>query len=410
MMSTPRIVVRPGNPDFLDLPWDQEVSTWEHERLVEMPTGIHRHPVVFVAYEEGVFAIKELPGRLAESEYEVLRLLEARTHRAASPVGYVRRPWIDPSSEQAGAVITRYVRHSFPYRRLVSGSGFGQRREHMLDSVASLLVELHLAGLFWGDCSLSNLLYRWDAGLIESIMIDGETSMLQEQLSDGQRAEDLGIMIENVAGEMGDIAAENVGSIDAADLALGEDIATRYHALWEELTEHLVIGRDQTYLIRQRVERLHALGYVVDDFILEPVADGSLVKMNVSVGGRTFHADRLQQLSGVEASENQARILLGDLTYFRAKKGVEGETERILADVEWLSEWLDPLLQRIRAQWPDEDPVQRYCDFLHHRLQMARAEGRDVDTHQAFDTWIEQGGPGIPPDAYAIDDLDDENS
>ena len=74
--------------------------------------------------------------------------------------------------------------------------------------MASLLVELHLVGLFWGDCSLSNLLYRWDAGLIEAIMIDGETSMLKEELSRGQRLEDLQIMIENVAGEMADIAAE----------------------------------------------------------------------------------------------------------------------------------------------------------------------------------------------------------
>lgn len=409
-MGTPRLVIRPGNPDFLDLPWAEDITDWEHERLVEMPTGIHRHPVVFVAYEEGVFAIKELPKRFAQSEYNVLRLLAERTHRAATPAGWVERPWIDPHSEQAAAVITQYVRHSFPYRRLVSGTGFGARRDHMLDSVASLLVELHLSGLFWGDCSLSNLLYRWDAGLIEAIMIDGETSRLRETLTDGQRQEDLEIMIENVAGEMGDIAAENGTDVDEADLGLGQDIAKRYYALWEELTEALVIGKDETYLIRQRLERLHNLGFVVDDFSLEPTGDGRLVKMRVSVGGRTFHADRLRQLTGVEASDTQAQVLLGDLGYFRTKKGVNSETDRILANMEWLSAWFEPTLKQIAERWPDEDPVQRYCDFLHHRLEMARERGRDMDNREAFTIWMGLGGPGIPADAFAIPDLDSEDA
>ena len=61
-MGTPHFQVRPGNPDFLDLPWDGPVNEWANQRLVDMPTGIHRHPVVFVAYDEGVFVIKELPG------------------------------------------------------------------------------------------------------------------------------------------------------------------------------------------------------------------------------------------------------------------------------------------------------------------------------------------------------------
>lgn len=406
-MGTPRMTIRPGSPDFLDLPWDEPISDWHHDRIVEMPTGIHRHPVRFVAYDQGVFAIKELPRRYAVSEYDVLRLLEEHTRRAASPAGWIERPWLDPHTEQGAAVITRYVRHSFPYRRLVQGAGFGERRNSMLDSVASLLVELHLSGLYWGDCSLSNLLYRWDSGLIEAVMIDGETSMLVEELTDGQRQTDLEIMIENVAGEMADIAAEHDRDIDEADLALGQDIAKRYDALWEELTEDLIISRDETFRIRQRIDRLHDLGFAVDDFSLEPVDDGRLVRMNVSVGGRTFHADRLLQMAGVEASEHQARALLGDLGYFRTKKGVETDTERTLANMEWLITWFEPLLERIRLEWPQDNPVQRYCDFLYHRLKMAQAQGRDMDTLQAFDDWLAAGGPGIPADAMPIDDLED---
>ena len=86
-MGTPHFQVRPGNPDFLDLPWDGPVNEWASQRLVDMPTGIHRHPVVFVAYDEGVFVIKELPRRLATGEYHLLRALEERTTRSAEPVG-----------------------------------------------------------------------------------------------------------------------------------------------------------------------------------------------------------------------------------------------------------------------------------------------------------------------------------
>jgi len=132
-MGTPHLQVRPGNPDFLDLPWDRPVTEWGHERLVEMPTGIHRHPVVFVAYDEGVFVIKELPRRIAYREYHLFRALEERTTRSVEPVGLVDRVWLDPHSEQSGVVITRYVDHSFPYRQLVSGPGFGPRRDQLLD-------------------------------------------------------------------------------------------------------------------------------------------------------------------------------------------------------------------------------------------------------------------------------------
>ncbi len=101
-MGTPTLVIRPGNPDFLDLPRDSPLPDWQTGRLVEMPTGIHRHPVVFVAYDEGVFAVKELPARLAESEYNALRLVADppdREPRRASAEAVDRFP------QRAGAAV-----------------------------------------------------------------------------------------------------------------------------------------------------------------------------------------------------------------------------------------------------------------------------------------------------------------
>jgi hypothetical protein len=393
-MGTPQLLIRPGNPDFLDLPWDLAVEDWSHPRLVEMPTGIHRHPVAFVAYDEGVFVIKELPRRLAVNEYHVFRALEERTSRSAEPVGLVEREWVDPLQEQSAAVITRYVEHTFPYRHLVSGPGFGPRREQMLDAIAGLLVELHLSGCFWGDCSLSNLLYRYDAEAIESIMIDAETSRLHERLSDGQRAEDLEIMKLNLAGEMSDIAAMTGEEIDRADLALGEDVESRYTSLWAELTHELVITRDESYLIRERISSLNQLGFSVEDVHLIPTDEGSLVRMKVEVGGRTFHSQRLRQQTGIEASENQARVILSDLSYFLAKHGANTASGKSVGTFKWLTTSYEPMVARISEIRPG-DPVQGYCDLLNHRFLLAQKRSRDVSNEEALADWVAAGTPGF---------------
>ncbi|HSO49800.1 MAG TPA: DUF4032 domain-containing protein, partial [Acidimicrobiia bacterium] len=370
------------------------VSAWEHSRLVDMPAGIHRHPVVFVAYDEGVFVIKEVPRRVANGEYQLLRALEERTTRSAEPVGLVERVWLDPLEEQSAAVITRYVDHSFPYRHLVTGSGFGPRRTQLLDAVAGLLVELHLAGCYWGDCSLSNVLYRYDAETIEAVMIDGETSRLRDKLSKGQRKEDLEIMKMNLAGEMADIAAMNGMEIDHADLYLGDDIEARYRSLWSELTQELVITRDEGYRIRERIARLNDLGFSVGDVYLDPTDAGNVVTMKVSVGGRTFHSERLRQLTGIDASENQARVILSDLNYFLAKHGAMTPTGKSVGTFKWLTTSFEPIVARIR-ETKTGDPVQGYCDFLNHRIRLAQARSQDIPNDEALADWIASGLPGF---------------
>lgn len=395
-MGTPTLQIRPGNPDFLDLPWEASISDWEHPRMVTMPIGVHRHPVEFVAYDEAIYAIKELPVRVAMKEYTVLVALQERTHRAAIPAGLVKRTWLDPHDESSGAVVTRFVEHSFPYRRLVSGLGFGDRRSQMLDAVAGLLVELHIAGCFWGDCSLSNVLYRFDAGGIEAVMIDAETSELHPSLSTGQRMHDLEIMKENLAGEMSDIAAMNEAELADADLGLGEDIARRYEGLWAEITEPLVIEKNEAYRIRERISRINDIGFAVHDIEIEPTDAGDVVTMTTRVGGRTFNSDRLGELTGVEASENQARLILGDLNYYLAKHGDVSSTGKSVGTFKWLTNSFEPIVKQITEQWHGEDPVQGYCDFLNHRMELATARGEDIPNDEAFKSWVDVGFPGVP--------------
>ncbi len=397
-MSVPYLSIRPGHPDFLDLEWGRPVSEWNDPRVIDLPTGVHRHPICFVAYGERIYAIKELPRHLAHHEYETLRTLQNRLRPIVTPVGVAERRWIPPDEESSTAVITEYVRFAFTYRELLTGWGFGARREQMLDAFAGLLVELHLAGCYWGDCSLSNVLYRYDADSIEAIMIDGETAELHDDLSNGQRLSDLEIMEINVAGGMADIAASQGIDIDAADLALGADISARYARLWNQLTRDVILRPHERYRIKERIERLNALGFEVDDVELVPDGEGGdRLEMRVKVGGRNYHSARLRELTRIRASENQARQILSDLYYYEAGRDNISPVGKDVLAIQWRVRVFEPLLARIIGDIePGQDAVQAYCDFLHHRYVLATEQGRDVSNDEAYARWIEAGKPGYP--------------
>src|SRR5205085_1237019 len=156
--------LRPGHPDFLDLPWDVPLDEWpaDTRRIVQLERGLSRHPVRFVSYEQGIYALKEMPPGVAEREYDLLRALEDRRLPAVLAVGQAATRTADGT--EASVLVTRYLDGSLPYRTLFMNQGLARCRERLLDAMAGLLVRLHVAGLYWGDCSLSNTLFRRDAG------------------------------------------------------------------------------------------------------------------------------------------------------------------------------------------------------------------------------------------------------
>jgi hypothetical protein len=198
----------------------------------------------------------------------------------------------------------------------------------------------------------------------------------------------------NLAGEMADIAAMIGEEIDRADLGLGEDVEFRYRSLWAELTEELVITRDESYRIRERIDRLNQLGFSVDDVHLTPTAEGTLVRMKVEVGGRTFHSERLRQQTGIEASENQARVILSDLNYFLAKHGSTTPSGKSVGTFKWLTSSFEPMVAKISDARPG-DPIQGYCDLLHHRFLLAQKRSRDMANEEALADWVAAGTPGF---------------
>ena len=112
--------------------------------------------------------------------------------------------------ELDAVLITRHLDYSLPYRALFSGHG-DSRPAHAPPERASpsCSARLHLRGFFWGDCSLSNTLFRRDAGALSAYLVDAETGELHGQLSRrAARATTSRSPSTNLVGELLDVDAE----------------------------------------------------------------------------------------------------------------------------------------------------------------------------------------------------------
>jgi hypothetical protein len=321
----------------------------------------------------------------------------------------------DGAESDAAILVTEYLAYSIQYRRLLMRFplGPGPYRDRLLDAMASLLVDLHRGGVFWGDCSLANTLFRRDGDKIQAYLVDAETSEVHPSLSDGQRAFDLDILVENVGFGLADLGAMQ-GRLDAFEDAVEatESVRARYMALWDELTLEPELSAGDRHAIRARIRRLNDLGFAVDEINLEPAADGDTVRLRVAVTSRRFHAHELERLTGLEALEGQARLLLNDLREYQAWLEHQSGTPialEVAAD-RWLRDVLEPSLATLApAIGPRRDPLQAYCDVLEQKWLLSEAAGQDVGLEGALDAYLALGAPApedMPADSSIALDID----
>jgi len=171
-----RLQFVPGNEPggLLDLPWSTPLASWDDPRLVDMVHGTSRHVVRFVADAGRVFALKETTELDARREYGMLRRLAAEGLPAVQPTGVVTGRHAPGGEPLASVLISRYLDFSLPYRYLFTQERRPDLAGLLIDAGVVLLVRLHLEGFFWGDCSLSNLLFRRDAGALMAYLVDAE--------------------------------------------------------------------------------------------------------------------------------------------------------------------------------------------------------------------------------------------
>jgi hypothetical protein len=396
-----QMAARPGHPDFLDLPWHLPLAEWQSERLVEIPRGIARHVVRFVDYDGSLYALKEMAERAALLEYRMLRHLGEMSLPSVEVVGMVAGRSEDGAASGVAAsgggldavLITRHLDFSLPYRHLFTGRGVPDLRNRLLDALAHLLVRLHVDGFFWGDCSLSNTLFRRDAGALRAYLVDAETAELHPELSEGQRGYDISIAVENIAGELMDIEA-GYGLPEYLDpIETAVEIGDRCGALWDELNREETFGVNDRYLIEARIRRLNDLGFDVDELALISQGGGELtLRIQPKVVERGYHRHRLLILTGLDVQENQARRLLNDIDGFRAdleQKENRSLPESVVA-FRWLNEVFEPTIAAIPQDLRGKlEPAELFHEILEHRWFLSEAAGRDVGMDEAVPSYVE---------------------
>ena len=392
------ISIRAGYPDFLDLPWGLPLLDWEGNcpRLEQAPRGLSRHPVVFVNYSGVLYALKELPVGLAEREYDMLNKVEELRLPSVSPVGHVLAQ--NPRGP-VSVLITRFLDRSLPYRSLFMGSSLQRYRDHLLDAIAGLLVQLHLAGVYWGDCSLSNTLFRRDAGALQAYLVDAETAELHpDRFQPANRYQDLLIMEENVSGELADLSSSGqlFGGLRGVPVSdTGAYIRQRYHVLWEEITHEDIINPGENYRIQERIRALNTLGFSVGEVGLMGTENGNQLRLRVVVTDRNFHRDQLQGLTGLDAEEKQAQTMMNEIQQLKATLSQTNNrsTPLSVAAYHWLENIYLPTMDSLQEVMDENtDPAELYCQVLEHKWYLSEEARRDVGHQAAAQDYLKHFG------------------
>ena len=392
MRSDLRITSAVMDATLLDLPWDLPLEEWTEDDVVQLPKGISRHLVRFARLGNRVVAIKETNEEMASREYGMLRRLQRLDVPCVEPLAVISgRTGVD-GEELDAVLVTRHLRFSLPYRALYSTSMKPETAQRLVDALAGRFVRLHLVGFYWGDVSLSNTLFRRDAGAFAAYLVDAETGTLEPNgLSTGRREDDLEVARVNIAGELLDLAAG--GRLDESidPVTVAASIVEQYRSLWHELTSDEVIDASERWRISARIERLNALGYDIEELGIRTGDDGTTVRIQPKVVDPGHHHRRLQGLTGIDAEENQARRMLNDLDHYVA---TQHDLRPNVGDEALANEWFERVFSPIVHSVPIElrgklEGPEIFHEVLEHRWYLSEQLQCEVPLEEAAASYIE---------------------
>ena len=256
-------------------------------------------------------------------------------------------------------------------------------------------------------------MFRRDAGALRAFLVDAETGEQHPSLSDGQRAHDLLIAEENIAGELLDISrpgrsprVEELVGVDEA-LAVGEDLVRRYEGLWAEVTRDEVVGVDEQHRIAERVTRLNELGFDVEELELVGSGDQLVVRVQTCVVEPGHHRRRLLSLTGIDAGENQARVLLNDILRFRLwlERTAGVPVAESVGAVRWLVEVYEPTIAAVPGSLTARlEPPELFHQILEHRWFLSEQRRQEVGTAEAVADYVANVLPLLPEDRLVLPD------
>lgn len=382
------ITAAAADPELLDLPWQLRLEDWPSETLAALPRGISRHIVRFAHLGGSVIAVKETSEHVARHEYHMLRKLRRLDVPCVEPVAVITGRSTAAGAPLDPVLVTKHLKFSLPYRALFSQTLRQDTLTRLIDAQALLLVRLHLVGFYWGDVSLSNTLFRRDAGAFAAYLVDAETGELYPDLSSGQREYDLEIARVNVAGELMDLLEGGLIDDDVDPVATSELIMDAYRRLWTELTEKESFELGERWRVGARIRRLNDLGFDVEEYAIKTNPEGSTIQLQPKVVDAGHHQRRLLRLTGLDAQENQARRLLNDMDSYRADNNPDLDEE--ISAHSWVSHVFEPIVRSIPRELGKKlEPAEVVHEVLEHRWYMSEKQDRNVPLAEAVQSYID---------------------
>jgi tRNA A-37 threonylcarbamoyl transferase component Bud32 len=398
-----RIVANRPDPALLGLPWSTPLEEWS-EHVVPLPRGLSRHVVRIVRPGSNTYAVKETVEELAFREYRLLRDLQRLGLPAVVPQGVVTGRVDEHGQELPAALLTQHLQFSLPYRSLFSHGLSADNLPSLVDALVVLLVRLHLADFYWGDVSLSNVLFRRNAGGFAAYLVDAETGELKPSLSEAMRDYDLTVAVENVFAELLDLQASDSLDHEVQALDIVEMLRERYRALWDELTAVEEFSSAEMWRLEQRVERLNDLGFDVDELDIVTDWDGEQIRIQPKVVELGHHRRELQALTGLNVEDGQARRLLNDIASFTAHFDL-GREDRTLVANRWLTQIYEPIMEMVPPQARGKlEPAEIFHEILVHRWYLSERAGHEIGIFDTARDYIDTVLLKKPDEVVATDD------
>ena len=327
---------------------------------------------------------------VAEREYAVLGHLEEARLPAVPPVGIA-----EPPGPRHAILVTEYLATRSSSGACWRASARPRRyRDRLLDAMALLLVDLHRGGVFWGDCSLANTLFRRDGDRIQAFLVDAETSEVHPELSDGQRAYDLEILVENVGFGLADVAASRAARTTSTTRSRPpRPSASATRRSGRELHLEPSCGR-RPPRDPGRLRRLNELGFAVD-LEIDPVRPAGVGAAAASRHDPPLPRPRARAPDahpgargpGAAAAERPARACRVARSTTAGRSTARGGRER------WRREVYRPRSRGSPGSSAGPRPVQAYCDVLEHKWLLSERAERDVGLEAAIEAYLAEGAP-----------------
>jgi hypothetical protein len=399
-----RIVASRPDPAILRLPWHLPLEEWPDDVVVPLPRGLSRHVVRIVRLGSSVYAVKETNDDIAFREYRMLRDLQRMGMPSVVPQGVVTGREDRDGEDLPAALITQHLRFSLPYRSLFSRGMDAEHVPTLIDAIVVLLVRLHLAGFYWGDVSLSNVLFRRDAGALAAYLVDAETGELHDAVGDRLREYDITVGCENIFAELMDLSASGAVQRPIDGFEIIEHLRSRYEALWRELTDLEEFGADEMWRIERRVERLNDLGFDVDELDIVTDLGGDTIRIQPKVVDLGHHTRELRDLTGMSVEDNQARRILNDIASFTAHYDLGREDRHVVAS-RWMHEIFEPIMAMIPPDATGKlEPAEIFHEILEHRWYLSEQAGYEVNIHATASDYIDRFLKAKPDEAITGQD------